>query len=105
MSISFSGVGSGLPIDEWISALVEVEQAKVKTLETQKETLQKKQSALNTLKSSYSSLQSSTTKFTDSLFGAGMDMFSKVSVSASDTSVVTASVTQYSTPSSIELEV
>lgn len=105
MSISFSGVGSGLPIDEWISALVEVEQAKVKTLETQKETLQKKQSALNTLKSSYSSLQSSTTKFTDSLLGAGMDMFSKVSVSASDTSVVTASVTQYSTPASIELEV
>ena len=37
--------------------------------------------------------------------GAGSDIFSKVSVSASDTSVVTATVTQYSTPASIELEI
>lgn len=105
MSISFSGVGSGLPIDEWISALVELEQSKVDTLSAEKEVLQKKQTALNTLKSSYSSVQTATTKFTDCLLGAGMDMFSKVSVAASDTSVVTASVTQFSTPASIELEV
>lgn len=105
MSISFSGVGSGLPIDEWVSALVELEQNKVDTLAAEKEVLQKKQTALNTLKSSYSSVQSATTKFTDCLLGAGMDMFSKVSVSSSDTSVVNATVTQFSTPASIELEV
>jgi len=105
MTISFSGVGSGLPIDEWITALVKVEQTKVDTLTAEKQALQKKQATLNTLKSTYSSLQSSTTKFTDCLLGAGMDMFSKVSVAASDTSVVNATVTQYSTPASIELEV
>lgn len=105
MSISFSGLGSGLPIDEWITALVKVEQAKVDTLNTQKEALQKKQTALNTLKSEYSSLESAATKLTDSLHGAGSDIFSKVGVSTSETSIITATVTQYATPSKIELSI
>ena len=105
MSISFSGVGSGLPIDEWITALVQVEQDKVESLTTQKEALEKKQTTLNTLKSEYNAVQTATLKFTDSLHGAGSDIFSKVTVSASDTSVVTATVTQYSTPASLELEI
>ena len=77
MSISFSGLGSGLPIDEWITALVEVEQAKVDTLESEKEVLQKKQESLNTLKSEYSALETATLKLTDSLHGAGSDIFTK----------------------------
>ncbi len=105
MSISFSGVGSGLPIDEWITALVKIEQDKVDSLTKDKEALEKKQTTLNTLKSEYNAVQTATLKFTDSLMGAGSDIFSKVSVSASDTSVVTATVTQYSTPASIELEI
>lgn len=105
MSISFSGLGSGLPIDEWITALVKVEQAKVDTLNTQKEALTKKQTALNTLKSEYSALETAATKLTDSLHGAGSDIFSKVSVSTSETSIITATVTQYATPSKIELAV
>lgn len=105
MTISFSGVGSGLPIDTWITAFVKIEQDKVDALTTQQTALQKKQTTLTSLKSEYSSVQSATQTFTDSLHGAGSDIFSKVSVSASDTSVVTASVTQYSTPSSLELEV
>ena len=105
MSISFSGLGSGLPIDEWIKAFVGVEEAKVETLEKEKEVLTKKQQALNTLKSEYSSLESTATKLTDSLLGAGMDIFSKVSVSTSETSIVTATVTQYATPSKFELAI
>ena len=109
MSISFSGLGSGLPIDEWISQLVAIEQAKVDTLTTQRKEITQKQSALNTLKSEYSSVQSATTKFTDCLYGSGMDFFSKVSVNVSGqedaNKIATASVTQYSTPASLELEV
>lgn len=109
MSISFSGLGSGLPIDEWISQLVAVEQAKVDTLTAQKKTITQKQSALNTLKSEYSAVQTAANKFTDCLFGSGMDFFSKVSVSVSgqeeDNKIATASVTQYTTPASLELEV
>lgn len=109
MSISFSGLGSGLPIDEWISKLVSVEQAKVDTLTTQRSAITKKQSALNTLKSEFSAVQSAATKFTDCLYGSGMDFFSKVSVKVSGQDeknpILSASVTQYSTPSSMELEV
>ena len=105
MSISFSGVGSGLPINEWVTALVEVKQSKVDALEEQRDALTDKQTILNSLKSEYSAVQSATMKFTDSLLGAGSDIFSKVSVSASDTSVVTATVTQFATPASIELEI
>ena len=105
MTISFSGVGSGLPIDEWITALVKIEQDKVDTLSSNKEALQKKQSTLNTLKSEYSAVQTATLKLTDSLLGAGSDIFSLVSVETSDESVVSATVTQYATPAVIELEV
>ena len=105
MSISFSGVGSGLPIDEWVTALVQVEQDKVDALEDERDALTDKQNILNSLSSEYSSVQSATLTFTDSLLGAGSDIFSKVSVSASDTSVVTATVTQFATPATIELEI
>ncbi len=105
MSISFSGVGSGLPIDEWVTALVKVEQDKVDALEDERDALTDKQNILNSLSSEYSSVQSATLTFTDSLLGAGSDIFSKVSVSASDTSVVTATVTQFATPATIELEI
>ena len=105
MSISFSGVGSGLPIDEWVKALVQVEQDKVDSLTDQRDALTDKQNILNSLSSEYSAVQSATLTFTDSLLGAGSDIFSKVSVSASDTSVVTATVTQFATPATIELEI
>ena len=109
MSISFSGLGSGLPIDEWISQLVAIEQAKVDTLTTQRKEITQKQSALNTLKSEYSAVQTAATKFTDCLYGSGMDFFSKVSVNISgqdeNKKNATATVTQYSTPASLEMEV
>lgn len=105
MSISFSGVGSGLPISDWIEALVEVEQSKIDTLTAKQKTLNQKSSTLNTLRSTYSSVNSATLKFTDALHGSAADIFSKVSVTASDASIVTASVTQAATPSVVKLEV
>ena len=60
MSISFSGVGSGLPIDEWITALVKIKQDKVDALSKDQEALQKKQSTLNTLKSEYNAIKTNT---------------------------------------------
>ena len=63
MSISFSGVGSGLPISDWIDALVEVEQSKIDTLVKKQENLNKKSSVLNSLNSTYSSVKSASVKF------------------------------------------
>lgn len=105
MSISFSGVGSGLPISDWIDALVEVEQSKIDVLTEKQKALQEKSSTLNTLNSTYSAVKSATTVFTDALHGSAADIFTKVSVTTSDSSIVTASVTQSSTPAVIKLKV
>lgn len=105
MGISFSGVGSGLPISDWIEALVKVEQGKIDILSKQQEALKKKSSTLDTLKSTYASVNSATSKLTDSLHGPASDIFSQVSVSTSDSSIISASVTQLSTPAVIKLKI
>ena len=98
MSISFSGLASGLDTDAWVQALVSAKQESwVTPLETQKKTLTTQQTALNSVKSTYSSLLSATQKFTDAKFGAEKDIFSSNAVSVSDTKKVGATVTN-STP-------
>ena len=107
MSISFSGVGSGLPIDEWISAFVEVEQTKIDSLTAQQEELNKKSSTLNTLKSTYTSVENSTLKFTDALHGSAADIFTKISISTSDedNKYLSATATQLATPAVVKISV
>lgn len=101
--ISLSGLGSGLPIDSWISQLVQVKQNDINTLSTQQSTLTAKNSALSTIKSSYSSLLSSMQTITDSKFGLSSDLFAKNSASSSNTGVVTASVTSTAAKQSLKV--
>lgn len=105
MSISISGVGSGLPISDWIDALVGVEQSKIDTLTEKQKALNTKSSTLNTLKSTYSSINSSTLKLTDSLHGPSADIFTKVGVTTSDSSLITATATNLATPAVVKLKV
>lgn len=94
MSISFSGLASGLDTDAWVQALVSAKQESwVKPLETQKTTLTTQQTALNSVKSTYSSLLSATQTFTDSKYGNTKDVFSSNSVSVSDSKKVGVTVT------------
>ncbi len=98
MSISFSGLASGLDTDSWISALVDAKKASwIKPLEEQKTSLGYQKTAINSVKSTYSSLLSATQTFTDSRFGTAKDIFASNSVSVSDTKKITAMVTN-STP-------
>ena len=94
MTIQFTGVGSGLPISDWIDALVGIKQEDIDALTEEQKALQEKSNTLNTLKSTYNSVKTATTKLTDSLFGPSSDIFSKVQVSASDESIVECTVTQ-----------
>lgn len=105
MTIQFTGVGSGLPISDWIDALVGLKQDDIDVLTEEQKVLQEKSSTLNTLKSTYNSVKTSTMKLTDSLFGPASDIFSKVQVSTSDESIVECTVTQVATPSKLTLEV
>lgn len=109
MTISFSGLGSGLPIDEWITALCSSKQATIDNLTAKQTTLQTKSSTLNSLKSLYSTLETTATKWTDSLLGPTSDLFSKVTVKSSEDSkenkAITATVTNLSTPSEFDITV
>ncbi len=105
MTIQFTGVGSGLPISDWIDALVGLKQDDIDVLTEEQKVLQEKSNTLSTLKSTYNSVKTSTMKLTDSLFGPASDIFSKVQVSTSDESIVECTVTQVATPSKLTLEV
>ena len=106
MTISFSGLASGLDTDAWISALVASKQeAMITPLKTQQTTIKNQQTALNSVKKTYSSLLSTTQTFTDAKFGTNKDIFASNSVSVSDTKKIGATVTNSSPRQSISMEV
>lgn len=106
MSISFSGLASGLDTDSWVSALVSAKKESwVKPLEEQQTELNYQKTAINSVKSTYSALLTATQTFTDSKFGTAKDIFSSNSVSVSDTKKVGASVTNSTPRQNISMQV
>lgn len=98
MTITFTGLGSGLDYSEWVTALVEAKTESVLTpLKTTYSTLTAKQSTLNKVKTSYSSLLTATQTFTDSKYGTSKDIFASNTVSSTNDKQVAATVTN-STP-------
>ena len=78
MSISFSGLASGLDTTSWVTSLTKLRQAKVTTLENQKTELATAQTTLQSIRSIFASFRSSLEKITDSKFKvSNMDVFSK----------------------------
>ena len=93
MTISFSGLASGLDTSSWVESLVRLRQAKVTTLEEKKENIQLSQTTLSTIKSIFSSFRASVEKVTDAKFGVStMDLFLQNVATSSNTSKLTASV-------------
>ena len=81
MSISFSGLASGLNTSSWIEQLVSLKQAKVTTLEENKDTVLLSRDTLNNIKSFFLSFRSIVEKITDSKFGvASMDIFDNLRI-------------------------
>ena len=94
MTISFSGLASGLDTSSWVESLVALKQAKVETLEEEKETVLLSQETLNNIKSFFSSFRSMIEKVTDAKFGvASMDLFAQNLANSSDLEILTASAT------------
>ena len=78
MTISFSGLASGLDTSSWVESLVALKQAKVETLEEEKDTVLLSQETLNNIKSFFSSFRNLIEKVTDAKFGvASMDLFAQ----------------------------
>ncbi len=93
MTISFSGLVSGLDTSSWVEAFVSVKQEEVKKYETELEELQKEKTTLNDTRSVFSDLRSAIEKLTDAKFGGTFDLFAQNSVTSSNENIFTATVT------------
>ena len=93
MTISFSGLASGLDTSTWVASLVKLRQAKVTTLETKKESVALSQSTLSTIKSYFSAFRTAVERLTDSKFNIPtMDLYAQNVATSSNNSKLSASV-------------
>ena len=94
MTISFSGLASGLDTSSWVESLVALKQAKIDTLEEEKETVLLSQETLNNIKSFFSSFRNVIEKITDAQFGIPtMDLFAQNIATSANLDVLTATAT------------
>ena len=91
MSISFSGLASGLDTSSWITSLTALKQAKVTMLQEEKEVIQYSQDTLYNIKSFFSAFRSTIEKITDTKFNiAKLDLFAQNLAKSSNLKVLTA---------------
>lgn len=93
MTISFSGLASGLDTSSWIEALVSAKQQEVTKYQTELKELQTQKTTLSDTRSVFSTLRSAIEKLTDAKFGGTFDLFAKNSAKSSNEEVFTATVT------------
>ncbi len=105
MAISMSGVGSGLPVNDWINALVQADSIPLNNYETEKSELKTAQTTLKTVKSKFTSLRSAVEKITDANLSPAFDLFDKRSVSSSDKTAVAALVNTKAVAQNINVKV
>lgn len=102
MSISISGLGSGLDYQSWITKLVAIKQADIDAVSAKVKTVTNKESALSTVKSSYSALQAAINSFYS--LTQKDDPFNQKTV-ASSSGAVSASVSAYAAAQNIKVSV
>ena len=106
MSISFSGLASGLDTTSWIKSLTALKQAKVTSLEKQKSGIQALQSSLGSIKTFFSSFRTSLEKITDTKFNiASMDIFSQCIANTTNARVLTAVASANAKEGNYDIEV
>lgn len=90
MSISFSGLVSGLDTSSWVDALVKAKQEKVTALQTDLKAIQSKKTTLTDTKSKFTTLRTALEKLTDTKFGGTFDLFGKNTAVSGNTDIFTA---------------
>ena len=105
MGITFGGVGSGLPVQDWITQLVALKRQSVDTLYKKKDTLNSSKIALSTVSSKFSSLKTSLLKFTDANLASSFDIFNAKKGTSSDEKIATVSAANTAIPQKVTLKV
>ena len=94
MTISFSGLASGLDTSSWVESLVALKRAKVTTLQEQKQELVVSKDTLSSIKSFFTSFRSTIEKITKSPFNmVQMDLFAQNVATSANLNVLTATAT------------
>lgn len=105
MSISFSGLASGLDTSGWVDALVSVKQEKVTSLQTDLKSIQTTKSTLTDTRSAFNSLRTALEKLTDAKFGGTFDLFGKNTATSSNTGIFTATADTNALRQSYDIQV
>lgn len=105
MSIQFSGVGSGLPVQEWIDAMMQAESTRLNKYYEDKDEAQKAKTTLNSVESKFTSLRFSLEKLTDANLAKTLDLFEKRKATSSDEDIATASAETNASVQKIDLSV
>ena len=90
MSISFSGLASGLDTSGWVDALVSVKQEKITALQVDLKAIQTSKTTLSDTRTTFNTLRTAIEKLTDRKFGGSFDLFSQNTAKSSDESIFTA---------------
>lgn len=91
MSISFSGLLTGLDTSSWVEALTSLKRAKITTLQQKHDSISSQRDTFKNIKSYFNSFRTTIEKLTDSNFGiSSMDLFSQKFATSSDDSKFTA---------------
>lgn len=102
MTITVTGLGSGLDYDSWIEALVAVKQTEIDAVSSKIKTVEESKDTLNDIESSYSTLLDSIKSFTTTI--SKNNVFNQKTVTSSS-DAVTAEVTAYSKTQNVNVTV
>ncbi|EKE03182.1 MAG: hypothetical protein ACD_20C00234G0004 [uncultured bacterium] len=105
MSFSFGGVGSGLPVTDWIEQLMQIERRPVDNLYQKKSSIQTARTTLNTVEGKVTTLRSLIEKITDSNLASTFDLFSRKSATSSDKTIATVTASNSAAMQNITLKV
>ena len=94
MTISFSGLASGLDTTSWIESLVALKRAKVTVLQEERESVSTAKDALSSIKSFFNTFRTTIQKITNSrLNPVAMNLFAQNIATSADLNVLTATAT------------
>lgn len=102
---TFSGMGSGLPVDQLIEATMAQNSTRLNKYQEDQTLYTKQKSAYSTIKTKYSSFDSALQKVIDSKLIYAYDLFDRKSVDISDKSVATVSTGKGAVSGSTEIKV
>ncbi len=105
MTISFSGVGSGLDYSAWVDVLVAEKQKSVTSVEKKITTVQEEQNAVSSIKSKILNLKTSITKFTDSNLLSSYDIFTRKNITSSNENCVSATASNSASIQNFDLKI